>query len=179
MNIVQPIRNREDIEKMKAVLKRKKRDLVLFIFGINCGLRISDILKLNVGDVKGRDFVEIKEKKTKKNKRFPLNSELKVVLEDFVKDRPEDEPLFITQQGNRLDRNQAYRILNKAAKTLNLQDKIGTHSLRKTFGYHHYKQFDNIELLQKIFNHSYSAITLRYIGIEQDIIDESYMNFYL
>ena len=62
MNIVQPIRNREDIEKMKAVLKRKKRDLVLFIFGINCGLRISDILKLNVGDVKGRDFVEIKEK---------------------------------------------------------------------------------------------------------------------
>lgn len=86
MNIVQPIRNREDIEKMKAVLKRKKRDLVLFIFGINCGLRISDILKLNVGDVKGRDFVEIKEKKTKKNKRFPLNPELKVVLEDFVKD---------------------------------------------------------------------------------------------
>ena len=102
-----------------------------------------------------------------------------IELEDFVKDRPEDEPLFITQQGNRLDRNQAYRILNKAAKTLNLQDKIGTHSLRKTFGYHHYKQFDNIELLQKIFNHSYSAITLRYIGIEQDIIDESYMNFYL
>lgn len=101
------------------------------------------------------------------------------MLEDFVKDRPEDEPLFITQQGNRLDRNQAYRILNKAAKALNLQDKIGTHSLRKTFGYHHYKQFDNIELLQKIFNHSYSAITLRYIGIEQDIIDESYMNFYL
>ena len=87
MNIVQPIRNREDIEKMKAVLKRKKRDLVLFIFGINCGLRISDILKLNVGDVKGRDFVEIKEKKTKKNKHFPLNPELKVVLEDFVKDR--------------------------------------------------------------------------------------------
>ena len=71
MNIVQPIRNREDIEKMKAVLKRKKRDFVLFIFGINCGLRISDILKLDVGDVKGRDFVEIKEKKTKKNKRFP------------------------------------------------------------------------------------------------------------
>ena len=110
MNIVQPIRNREDIEKMKAVLKRKKRDFVLFIFGINCGLRISDILKLDVGDAKGRDFVEIKEKKTKTNKRFPLNPELKVVLEDFVKDRLEDEPLFITQQGNRLDRNQAYRI---------------------------------------------------------------------
>lgn len=101
------------------------------------------------------------------------------MLEDFVKDRDPDEPLFITQQHNRLDRNQAYRIISRAAKLLNIPDKIGTHSLRKTFGYHHYKQFDNIELLQKIFNHSYSAITLRYIGIEQDIIDESYMNFYL
>ena len=179
MNIVQPIRNREDIEKMKAVLKRKKRDLVLFIFGINCGLRISDILKLNVEDVKGKDFIEIRENKTNKNKRFPINSQLKVVLEDFVEDREPNEPLFITQRGYRLDRSQAYRIINNAAKSLNIPDKIGTHSLRKTFGYHHYKQFDNIELLQKIFNHSYSAITLRYIGIEQDIIDESYMNFYL
>ena len=179
MNIVQPIRDRENIEKMKAVLKRKKRDLVLFIFGINCGLRISDILRLDVNDVKGRDFIEIREKKTNKNKRFPINPELKVVLEDFVKDRDPDEPLFITQQHNRLDRNQAYRIISRAAKLLNIPDRIGTHSLRKTFGYHHYKQFDNIELLQKIFNHSYSAITLRYIGIEQDIIDESYMNFYL
>ena len=179
MNIVQPIRNREDIEKMKAVLKRKKRDLVLFIFGINSGLRISDILKLDVGDVKGRDFVEIKEKKTKKNKRFPINPELKVVLEDFVKDRLEDEPLFITQQGNRLDRNQAYRILNKAAKTLNLQDKIGTHTLRKTFGYHCYQKYDDVVLLQKIFNHSSPQITLRYIGIEQEDIDAVYRDFYL
>ena len=179
MNIVQPIRNREDIEKMKAVLKRKKRDLVLFIFGINCGLRISDILKLDVGDVKGRDFVEIKEKKTKKNKRFPLNPELKVVLEDFVKDRDLDEPLFITQQHNRLDRNQAYRIISRAAKLLNIPDRIGTHSLRKTFGYHHYKQFNDIALLQKILNHSSPSITLRYIGIDQETIDISYNNFEL
>lgn len=56
-------------------------------------------MKLDVGDIKGRDFVEIKEKKTKKNKRFPLNPELKVVLEDFVKDRPEDEPLRNKETG--------------------------------------------------------------------------------
>ncbi len=67
MNIVQPIRDREDIEEMKAVLKRKKRDLVLFIFGINYGLRISDILRLNVSDVKGRDFIEIRKKTIKTN----------------------------------------------------------------------------------------------------------------
>ena len=65
MNIVQPIRNREDIEKMKAVLKRKKRDLVLFIFGINSGLRISDILKLDVGMLR----VEILSKSKRKRRR--------------------------------------------------------------------------------------------------------------
>lgn len=80
MNIVQPIRNREDIEKMKAVLKRKKRDLVLFIFGINCGLRISDILRLDVSDVKGRDFIEIREKKLIKTSVLRLIRSLKLCL---------------------------------------------------------------------------------------------------
>lgn len=70
MNIVQPIRNREDIEKMKTVLKRKKRDLVLFIFGINCGLRISDILKLDVGDVKGEILSKSKRKRRRKTSVF-------------------------------------------------------------------------------------------------------------
>ena len=105
MNIVQPISDKEDIERMKKVLRKKKRDLVLFIFGINCGLRISDILKLDVGDVKGQDFIEIRENKTNKNKRFPINAQLKVVLEDFVEDREPDEPLFMSQRGYRLDRS--------------------------------------------------------------------------
>ena len=56
---------------------------------------------------------------------------------------------------------------------------MGTHTLRKTFGYHYYKKFKDIAMLQKIFNHSNPAITLNYIGIEQDKIDESYKNFIL
>ena len=71
------------------------------------------------------------------------------------------------------------KILNKAAKIAEINIHIGTHSLRKTFGYHHYKKFGNLPLLQKILNHSSSAVTLRYIGLEQEIIDESYNNFYL
>ena len=56
---------------------------------------------------------------------------------------------------------------------------MGTHTLRKTFGYHYYKKFKDIAMLQKIFNHSNPALTLNYIGIEQDKIDESYKNFIL
>ena len=179
MNIVQPIKKIEDIQKIKKYLAKKPRNALLFSFGINTGLRVSDILSLNVGDVKDRDYIEIREKKTNKHKKFPLNRFLKAEIELFVKDKPPEQPLFYTQKHCRLDRAQAYRILNKAAHAAGITEKIGTHTLRKTFGYHHYKKYNDIVLLQKIFNHSSPSVTLRYIGIEQDTIDKSYMNFYL
>ena len=152
---------------------------MLFSFGINTGLRNSDILSLDVEDVKDRNYVEIREKKTNKYKKFSLNKFLKAEIEQFVKDKPRTHPIFYTQKHYRLDRIQAYRILNKATQKVGVRERIGTHTLRKTFGYHHYKKYDDIVLLQKIFNHTSPFVTLRYIGIEQDTIDESYMNFYL
>ena len=77
-----------------------------------------------------------------------------------------------------IGRVQAYRILNKAAAEVGLIE-IGTHTLRKTFGYHFYKRYKDVALLQEIFNHSAPSITLRYIGINQDIIDEAVGGFHL
>lgn len=142
MNVVQPIKKIEDIQKIKKYLAKKPGDELLFRFGINTGLRISDILSLNVWDVKDRDYVEIREKKTNKYKKFPLNKFLKAEIERFVKDKPGEQPLFYTQKHYRLDRVQAYRILNKAAQKVGVKERIGTHTLRKTFGYHHYKKYD-------------------------------------
>ena len=179
MNVVQPIKKLEDIQKIKKYLAKKPRDALLFSFGINTGLRISDILSLDVGDVKGRDYIEIREKKTTQYKKFPLNRFLKEEIDLFVEGLPSEQPLFYTQKHCRLDRAQAYRILNKAAQAVGVKGRIGTHTLRKTFGYHFYQQYDDIVMLQKIFNHSTPSITLRYIGIEQEDIDEVYRNFYL
>lgn len=179
MNIVEPIRSLKDISNLRKILSYNPRNELLFSLGINSGLRISDILALNVIDVKNKNFIEIREVKTNKYKRFPINKFLRKEIKNFVKNRDFYEPLFLTQKNKRLDRVQAYKILNKAVQQANLNIRIGTHSLRKTFGYHHYKKFGNLPLLQKIFNHSSSSVTLRYIGLEQDIIDESYNNFYL
>lgn len=180
MNVVEPIREKKDIVKIENYLKKNsERNFLLFVMGINSGLRISDILSLNVGDVRNHSHINIKEKKTHKYKKFPINSKLKLILEDYVKNKNDNQPLFLTQRKNRLDRIQSYKILNNACLQLGLKYNIGTHSLRKTFGYHHYKQFKDIVILQKIFNHSSSDITLRYIGIDQDKIDESYRNFIL
>ncbi|HNW16740.1 MAG TPA: tyrosine-type recombinase/integrase, partial [bacterium] len=94
--------------------------------------------------------------------------------------RDDDEFLFLSRQGGKrpLTRVSAWRILNSAAREVGLEG-IGTHTMRKTFGFHYYRMSKDIAMLQKIFNHSSPAVTLRYIGITQDAIDESLEKFSL
>lgn len=180
MTAVEPIRNKKDIQKVEKILsKQSKRDLLVFVIGTNCGLRISDILNLNVADVRNKTHIQLTEKKTGKYKKFPINSKLKPMLDEYVKDRKDTEPLFLSYWGRRYDRVTAYYTIRKACEKAGIQEKIGTHSMRKSFGYHHYKQFKDVVILQKIFNHSAAQITLKYIGIEQDEIDNTYNNFIL
>ena len=180
MNIVEPIRSKKDLRKIEGILRKQGlRDLLMFTVGTNCGLRISDILNLDVSDVKGKNYINIIEKKTSKYKRFPINAKLKPLFENFTKNRALNEPLFLSMFGNRMERTQCYRIINAACKKAGIEYRVGTHTLRKTFGYHHYQKFKDVAVLQKIFNHYSPQVTLRYIGIDQDIIDESYNNFIL
>lgn len=184
MNIVEPLRSKEYIKQIEKFLaKTNKRNRLIFSFGINTGLRVSDILALNIGDVKEKSSVVIREKKTSKYKKFPLNNKLKELIADYLKDIPVSRlntPLFLGDKGARMHRSIVYRFLNEAVDTLKLEvGAVGTHTMRKTFGYHHYKQFNDVALLQRILNHSSPAITLRYIGISQEEIDNSYANFEL
>ena len=180
MKIVEPIREKESIKKVENILSKKnKRDLLFFVLGTNSGLRISDILGLDVRDVRNKDFIELEEQKTGKRKKFPINSKLQKLINNYIKNRLDDEPLFMTKFSNRLERCNAYLIINSACKEAGIKYKVGTHTLRKTFGYHHYQKFKDVVILQKIFNHSSPSITLRYIGIEEDEIFESYRNFVL
>jgi integrase len=91
-----------------------------------------------------------------------------------------NEYVFASRQngGKPITRSMAYRILNGAAKKAGVLE-IGTHTLRKTFGYHFYRRTKDVALLQKIFNHSSPSITLRYIGIDQDVIDKAIDGFRL
>lgn len=185
---VEPIRDMKKIEAMKKILLADrtfgKRNHLLFVFGINSGLRISDILSMTIADVatakgKVRKQVTIKEKKTGKNKTFVLNKNITAVLQEYLDEIPElspDAPLFKSRKGNRaLSRVQAWEILTNAAKAIGIEN-MGTHSLRKTFGYHAYRAGYGIEKLQEVFNHSSPAITKRYIGITQDEINEIYIS---
>lgn len=99
MNIVEPIKSIEDIQNIKRILSKKPRNALLFSFGINSGLRIADILSFDVKDVKGKDYIELREKKTNKYKKFPINENLKVEIEEFVKDKPDEGLYFIRKKG--------------------------------------------------------------------------------
>lgn len=180
MTTVEPIRNKDEIKKVEKILAHQsQRDLVLFTLGINSGLRISDILALNVGDVRMKTYIQLVEKKTGKTKKIPINAKLKPMFDTFTSKRDYDEPLFLTAFNNRLNRIAAYTIIKDACASAGIEAHIGTHTMRKTFGYHYYKKFRDLALLQKIFNHSNPQVTLRYIGIEQDQIEDSYTNFVL
>jgi integrase len=180
MDLVQPIRDKQIIEQFKVeLLKSSYRDYMMFVIGINTGLRISDILNLKVSDIKDKTHINIIEKKTTKNKRFLINPMLRVDIDKYIGGMNDNDWLFPSRTGSKaITRVQAYRILNNVATKLGIEE-IGTHTLRKTFGYWHYKQYKDVAILQDIFNHSAPSITLKYIGINDDVKDKTIENFYL
>ena len=182
MRFVEPIRDRKKLEVMKAVLKSKSlRNYAIFVLGINSGLRVSDLLNLKVRDVFNgqhvKDRVEIYEQKTKKYKSFPLSNNVKRALKEYCESAKlaPDDPLFKSNKGGKLSRVQVWRVLNEAAKTAGIDEKIGTHTMRKTFGYQAYKSGVDVYIIQDMLNHSTPAVTKRYIGLSQEDKDRAYI----
>ncbi|WCL68409.1 tyrosine-type recombinase/integrase [Lactiplantibacillus plantarum] len=91
---------------------------------------------------------------------------------------PDNEYLFTNRQHQPLSVNAVYKLFQTIARKMHRTD-IGTHTLRKTFGYHYYQQTHDIGTLMMIFNHSSEAITKRYIGLNQDVILKQMAGFSL
>lgn len=180
--LVEPIREPADLRRMEEQLRaRSDRDYLLWITGIYTGLRVSDILKLRIGDLAGRDAFTLFEKKTGKYKRIAINKALRRALRETLDESTPEEFIFKSRQGgNRpISRSQAWRILSEAARDAGIRDRIGTHTMRKTFGYHYYQKTHDVATLMELFNHSGEVVTLRYIGITQDMHDKAMLEFRL
>jgi len=181
MNTVQPIRSAEDIGRMKERLKAVGgKYYLMFVIGLNTGLRVSDILNLTVGDVKGKTHVTITEKKSGKRRRFMINEQLRREIDERISGAGDGDYLVKSRKGrNRpVSRCQAYKVVSDAAKSLGLSE-VGTHTMRKTFGYWHYKMHKDVAILQDIFNHDSPSTTLGYIGINDDVKDSTLRDFFL
>jgi len=171
VNTVEPIRDKNLILDFADYLKCKRdRDYVLFMFGIYSGLRISDILPLKVRDVKDAGFIYITEEKTDKENKLIINDELKPIIKDYIIGKRDYEYLFKRDKGKALPitRQRVWQILNDVADEFEYKEKIGCHTLRKTFGYWIYQDTKDAAMLQDIFKHSSIEYTKRYIGVNQD-----------
>ena len=188
--MVQPIRDLDVVQKCYEIARehdrrRGKRDVcweLLLQVGFNTSLRVSDFTRFKVRDLKGQDYARIKAKKTGKEANILINPEARRQINRLLAGRKADEYIFQSRQKDSathkyrpISRQRCYQIINHIAREAGVEERIGCHTLRKTFGYHYYKMTGDVVSLQRILCHSYQRETLVYIGVIQENIDESLM----
>lgn len=193
MSTTYPIRNRQALRNFKNYyvnIHPSPRNHTMIVMGLNTAFRISDLLNLqwqHVWDDSLNHFqthICLEEHKTGKTRIVPINAAEKQVLTAYRKvcneKAPSDYLFASTRDKTRpLSRYQAYRIVKAAALACGLKEHVSCHSLRKTFGYHAWKQGTPPAMLMELYNHSSYRITKRYLGIEQDEKDNVYMKIEL
>jgi len=181
---VEPIRKPDDLRAIKELLKNEPRNLAVFTFGINTALRASDILRTRLCDVKslkpGETFI-LREKKTKKKRVVSVNQATYEAIQNYLRVRPEtslDAPLFLSRTGHEkaLTVSSLNALVKKWGKEVGIRENLGSHTLRKTFGYHQRINGISIPTLMVIYNHSCQKQTLDYLGINEEEVLEAFQN---
>ncbi|MCK8828409.1 tyrosine-type recombinase/integrase [Natroniella acetigena] len=187
-NRVEPIRSKKKIGEIKEMLlqKRKWRDYTLFVCGINFGLRIGDLLRLKIKDVVNSDreiknSFEIIEQKTGKRNTIKINQSARKAIELLL-----EKTLVERKLGNyvihntydyskSISRVQAYKLVRKWCRKVKIVEKaIGTHTLRKTWGYHAHQEGISISIIQAKYKHESVKTTHHYLGIEEKAVNAAY-----
>lgn len=192
---VNPIRDEDDLRNCIYFFKKKRdnaksetkrrlydRNYMLFFLGINTALRFSDLRRLSVDKVK-LNYIYQRDKKTRKENKITLHEDVyKEVLAYIERNNLTDgDYLFFSQKGlnKPLTRTQGYEIMQQIKKGCKIPYNIGTHTLRKTYGFWFYRQTGDIVALQAILNHSTPAQTLIYIGMQQKEVETKRKGFIL
>ncbi len=192
MKVVQPIRDLDALARCYAIAREHDRHRrtgeisweLLLLVGFNTSLRVSDFTRFRVEDLRNRDYARIKAKKTGKEARVLINPAARREINRLLQGRKPGEYVFqsrerdgATHKARPVTRQRCYQIINRIAREAGIEDRIGCHTLRKTFGYHYYKMTGDVVSLQRILCHSFQRETLVYIGVVEEDIDESLMKF--
>lgn len=194
----EPIKSMDDIDRISKyfIANRRYRDNMLFIVGINFGLRVSDLRVLRFSNLINDNFTfkdsfPVFEKKTrntrkrKKNRYITINDAVVDAVTLYLEHTPKvclSDYMFVSNKGPRtsepMTRKAIENVLKGVASDLGLNIRVATHTLRKTFAYHQMVMSNNdprkLLLLQKMLNHSSPAQTLDYIGITSEEIEAAY-----
>lgn len=179
-----PIRTSKEIKRVKDYLANNPRDYALFVVGINTAFRASDLLALNMGDVRnvqaGDDFVKV-EKKTNKRRMVTFNQDAVDALQPLLelrKDEPDDAPLFVTKNNDRMTVMWLGRLVKQWCEGAWCSPgNYSSHTLRKTFGYTlRTRARVPLDVLQSLYGHTSGAVTLKYVAVQPEEIKAAYMH---
>ncbi len=179
---VEPIRSLNDIKNIKRLLKDKPRNLTLFTLGINTNLRASDLLGLKVGQVFGlkpMEEIEVKEKKTGKIRRITINKGCVDAIQELLASKAYEDAdyLFQSKRGGPLTVPSLTRLVKEWTKAIHLKGNYGSHTLRKSWGYHQRVTFGaGIPELMECFGHATQRQTLTYLCVQPEEIRSVYAN---
>lgn len=172
MNMVSPIKDKNDIEKIKMYLENENiRNYLLFTIGINTAIKSHLILNLKLRDIVDEKY-NIKENIELENKKYYINEAIKEAIGNFLekKELQLDDYLFESQKSNMpINRSHLYKILKNTVRDCDIEISVGNETLRKTFGYHYYYQTGDIKYLKTMFNKASTKKLFEYLGIEGTI----------
>lgn len=153
------------------------RDLAVFVLLYGCGLRISEALSLNVGDLSNKDFLRIKGKGNKE-RIVPI---LPIILDSinrYIDVCPYElrtgEPLFLGKRGERLSPRIVQRKMQKIRYELNLPDNLTPHALRHSFATHLLAEGTDLRSIQELLGHSSLSTTQRYTDVQIETLKKEY-----
>lgn len=180
---VEPIRKQKDIKAISRLLKSNPRNYLLWVMGINNGLRVYDLIKIKYSQVEGLKIgavIKIVESKTGKDNVLVINKSVHKALHLYIKEiNPgSDDYLFYSRKGSSHISSQSVgRLIRSWTEAINLKGQYGAHTLRKTWGYHQRVHHGaGFEILCKRYNHSSPAVTMCYLGIEDREVCDLLMN---
>jgi len=180
---VEPIRSLEDIKSIKQLLVTRPRDHLLFVIGINSGIRLGDLLRFKIHQLHGLKVgssIEITESKTGKQNFLVLNKVIGRALELYFQSgqfNPDDYVFESRKAGRPLTLCSVNRMVKAWTASINLAGNYGGRTLRKTFGYVQRVHFGvGFEILCRRYNHSNPSVTMRYIGVQPEEVEGIMMN---
>ncbi|MHC1699327.1 MAG: tyrosine-type recombinase/integrase [Geobacteraceae bacterium] len=179
-----PIRKQADINKIKRLLAGDTRNFGLFVCGVNSALRASDLTRLRVGDVRhlevGEHFM-LREKKKGKIRNVTINQPMRDAIDAMLAEMPgakDTDYLFPSQKGGGpLNTSSLHNLVKEWCRMVKLKGNFGSHSLRKTWGYHARVTFGmDLATLVDCFGHSTQKQTLTYLCIQEEEVRAAFLN---
>jgi len=157
-----------------------KRDGAMLQLLYASGMRVSELVSLNLNDITDDGYVRCFGK-GHKERLIPIHQRAASIVEEYVKEaRPhlarndEEKALFLNRRGERLTRQGLWQILKGYAKSAELDAEITPHTLRHSFATHMLSGGADLRSVQELLGHANISTTQVYTHLTSEHVRRTY-----